>query len=636
VLKIAINFLISIRSKLLFAFLAMSLLVGAIGGYAYYGINYAGKVIADTYDRPLMAINFSRSASQTFARINVETLKFRQMRQDGESPSWDKIDGLIEDFRSDMVVVEERSISDKARIFIEQTSTASEVWFKDIKAPDYFTNPEKLMAFEKTVDQIFSNLDIIVELQANESFLSREEAEGWVDKIRFYSILAVVGALCLAMLLSIWMSLTILRPLKTAVSVAHKISGGQFDVAIPQGRQDETGLLLKSMTVMQQNIRNRINRETTAKSLAQGQLSAALANSQDAVLIANAQNEITVVNEQVKIMFPMLDSDKMLGDSLVKYFNYDGHPVSGLDSMADNGEIRFKDGRWARINASNMQEGGRLLIWTDITEAKQREKTLEVAKDAAEAAYHAKTMFLASMSHELRTPLNAIIAFSDLMTQEHFGEMGHPKYQEMSGVIYSSGEQLFKVIEDVLEFSGEDKNIQDNMAYKPVSLNGLIKGALDKIELAALQRGIEIIHDPGEADAFIAGHSGKLKSVFSNIIENAEKFNKDNGVIKISTVRLANDRVQIDIIDTGIGIGPNDIDRVMSPFVQVDDSYKRGYGGSGLGLSIAHRWVKFFGGSIKIFSKLHKGTCVRVILPAQSAKDLIKPFPISPDLETAA
>jgi len=584
-LKIAINFLISIRSKLLFAFLAMSLLVGAIGGYAYYGINHAGKVIVDTYDRPLMAINFSRSASQTFARINVETLKFQQSLNRGEMPSWDKIQDLIVDFKSDIEIVKQRSISDKAGIFIEQTLETSEVLFEDIKSPDYFSNPINEMEFEKTVDQIFENLDIIVELQANESFLSREDAEGWVEKIRLYSILAVIGALCLAMLLSIWMSLTILKPLNTAVNVAQKISSGHFDVVIPQGRKDETGLLLQSMTVMQQNIHNRITRETTAKSLD---------------------------------------------------FNYDGHPVSGLEHVADNGEVRFKDGRWARINASNMQEGGRLLIWTDITQAKLREKNLEEAKEAAEAADYAKTMFLASMSHELRTPLNAIIAFSDLMSKKQFGEMGHPKYHEMSEVIYTSGEQLFKVIEDVLDFASEGKALEGDMVNTAVSVNDLIQTGLDKIQIKAVKRGIDIIYTPQTSDSYIVGDAEKLNKVFSNIIENAEKFNKDKGFIKIGVDFQDDNTAKIDIIDTGIGIAAENIERIMAPFVQVDDSYSRPYGGSGLGLSIADRWIKLFGGEIKILSKPNKGTCVRIILPAQREKDLVKPFPVSTNLETAA
>jgi signal transduction histidine kinase len=95
-------------------------------------------------------------------------------------------------------------------------------------------------------------------------------------------------------------------------------------------------------------------------------------------------------------------------------------------------------------------------------------------------------------------------------------------------------------------------------------------------------------------------------------------------------------KAQIDIIDTGIGIAPQDISRIMSPFVQADDSYSRQYGGSGLGLSIAERWIKYFGGDIKIASKLNSGTCVRLTFSVQSTKDLIKPFKVETDIETAA
>ena len=206
----------------------------------------------------------------------------------------------------------------------------------------------------------------------------------------------------------------------------------------------------------------------------------------------------------------------------------------------------------------------------------------------------------------------------------------------MSEISYTSGEQLFTVIEDVLDFANEEKAVEGDTVNAPVSVNDLIQTGLDKIQIKAVKRGIDIIYTPQSSDSFIVGDAEKLNKVFSNIIENAEKFNKDRGFIKIGVDFHDDNTAKIDIIDTGIGIAAEDIERIMAPFVQVDDSYSRSYGGSGLGLSIADRWTKFFGGEIKIFSKPNKGTCVRIIIPAQREKDLVKPFPVSANLETAA
>ena len=266
-LRIAFNILVSIKSKLLFAFVIMGLIVGAVGLQAYKGVSHVGDEVKQTYDRPLMAINFSRSASQVFSRIDNTVLREAIRLNAGEEVNFITIKTLIDDFESDMDVVEERSISKDAEPFIKETRQLTDEWTAAALNIETLRDQARLEALQDKTDKIITNLDIIVELQANESFLSRERALETVDSIGRYNVYVAVGAMAVAILLAIWLSLTILRPLRTAVDVAQKVSSGNYDAVIPQGRLDETGYLLKSMTVMQNSIRNLVARERNEKTL---------------------------------------------------------------------------------------------------------------------------------------------------------------------------------------------------------------------------------------------------------------------------------------------------------------------------------------------------------------------------------
>ena len=351
--------------------------------------------------------------------------------------------------------------------------------------------------------------------------------------------------------------------------------------------------------------------------MAQGHLTAALANSKDAVLIANAQGVITVANEQIKTMFPLIDPQLIIGQPLVKFFNYDGHPVGmPVETFADMtgiNEMRFQDGRWTLINASDMLEGGRLFIWTDITELKLREVTMRQAKEKAEAANHAKTMFLASMSHELRTPLNAIIGFSDIMNKQTLGPISNEKYLELSGHIHSSGHYLLNMVEDVLVVSETASKTAENLQLKPTDMRSLIETELLRVTSVCKSRSIGVIWKKPVEPFITACDAAKISRVIRSVLSNAVRFNKDGGFIKAQLQMLDENLMALDISDTGIGIPQDDIERIMAPFVQVDNSHSRSYDGAGLGLSIARSYMELHGGKMKLASQPDKGTVVRLI-----------------------
>jgi two-component system cell cycle sensor histidine kinase PleC len=172
------------------------------------------------------------------------------------------------------------------------------------------------------------------------------------------------------------------------------------------------------------------------------------------VILIDASDRILIVNSQVHAFFPRLAHLFQPGKSF--YDAMHEAQARGLTEMftdydttrgiSDRAQYpapprahRLNDGRWLKISRSKAQGGGSVVIWSDITELKEREDTLRIAKAQAEKASQAKTNFLANISHELRTPLNAIIGFSELLAHETFGPLGHPQYRTHADDIRLSG-----------------------------------------------------------------------------------------------------------------------------------------------------------------------------------------------------
>lgn len=305
--------------------------------------------------------------------------------------------------------------------------------------------------------------------------------------------------------------------------------------------------------------------------------------------------------------------------------------------------LRRKDGNiiYVREKAEPFSTGGStteyLGVMQDITEQKMAERALKAvnenlenkvlhrtselqkAKDAAVKSNEAKTLFLASMSHELKTPLNAIIGFSDLMVTQSLGPLGNEEYIDLSKHILESGDNLSRMIDDVLVVAGTQVENRDTIEFEPLGLTGLIDTSVDKIRADCKNRNIGIIWTGAKQYIELNCNKQRLSRVFDAILSNAVRFNKNNGFIKITVSETSNKSktggVFIDIADTGIGISENDLKQIMMPFVQVDNSYTRAYDGTGLGLALAKKWTELHGGKISIISRLNRGTAVRIFLP---------------------
>jgi signal transduction histidine kinase len=234
---------------------------------------------------------------------------------------------------------------------------------------------------------------------------------------------------------------------------------------------------------------------------------------------------------------------------------------------------------------------------------------------ALEQASAAKSQFLANMSHELRTPLNAIIGFSDVLEQRLFGDLNE-RQAEYTHDIASSGRHLLDLVNEILDLS---KIEAGRMELEPseFSVSETIRGAIGFVRERAAAHRITLATDlPADLGTVVADER-KVRQVLLNLLSNAVKFTPDGGTVGVRAQRRDGD-VEVAVRDTGIGIAPEDQAKVFDEFQQVGTATDRSREGTGLGLTLAKRFVELHGGRIWVESEIGKGTTFTFAIPAEA------------------
>ncbi len=300
--------------------------------------------------------------------------------------------------------------------------------------------------------------------------------------------------------------------------------------------------------------------------------------------------------------------------------------ISGFESQVyrKNGSII-----WISENARAVKDQNGQIIYfegtvEDITESKQAAEALKQAKEEAVAANRAKSTFLANMSHELRTPLNAIIGYSEILAEEAEDSDYSDIVPDLER-IRTAGRNLLALINDILDISKIEAGRMD-LYLENIQIPLLIESVVTTAQPLVDQNrnSLQIEYAPDAPTAMYADVT-KVRQVLLNLLSNAAKFTSEGHItLKVSSASTRREdgldlatSVRFQVIDTGIGISPEQQKQLFQPFTQGDASTTRRYGGTGLGLTISQRFCEMMQGYITVESQLDQGSTFSVYLPLQ-------------------
>jgi adenylate cyclase len=423
--------------------------------------------------------------------------------------------------------------------------------------------------------------------------------------------------------------------------------GGQRDIAIPTAGSDEIAEMARAVEVFRENAialdqllaereqaavqLERIVEDRTAELHRRGsELRVTLDNMTHAVVMFDSHLQLTAWNRQFSALLDLpesyLNGKPQFTDFvrlLAERGEYDAVDVESevqrLTASVNEHLVYERtrpDGKVVEVRLNPLPGGGTVIIYSDVTERKHYEETLTSARDQAEAMSRTKSSFLANMSHELRTPLNAIIGLTEMMAT-NTQRFGTEKAAEPLRRVLRAGKHLLDLINQVLDLSKIEAGKLD-LNLETVRVPSLIDEVVGTARGLAEQNKNRLIVECLPDIAPIVVDPLRLRQILLNLLSNACKFTKNGEIsLRVNAVSI-DDRDWLDfaVADTGIGMTPEQVEKLFEDFVQGDQTTARKYGGTGLGLAITRKLCRMMGGDTLVTSEIGKGSTFLARLPA--------------------
>jgi signal transduction histidine kinase len=219
------------------------------------------------------------------------------------------------------------------------------------------------------------------------------------------------------------------------------------------------------------------------------------------------------------------------------------------------------------------------------------------------------------LSHELRSPLNAVIGFSEIIAEPELGKIPVAKYAEYAREIRDSSRHLLSIIDDLLDIARiESSSIE--ITQESICAEAMFDTVTRSLAPLAEKRGVTLACQQSNVQTMLLADPRLVRQILTNLVTNAIKFTPSGGEVTIGSDLVHNGSVVLWVRDTGIGIAPENVEKIFEPFTQIEGALNRSFEGVGLGLSIAMHLARAHGGDLTVESELGKGTTVRFTVPS--------------------
>jgi len=441
--------------------------------------------------------------------------------------------------------------------------------------------------------------------------ISMQKRWTFFRQMMLYSVCLILFSLALTCGAVYWILRRLLRPLETLVCFTNMVGDGDLRHRAPVNGSDEIGQLAAAFNKMVE----RLGQTTVSKDYVDN----VLRSMGEALIVTDQAGRIQRVNPRTEELLGYAETELIGRPALSLVAEGESPPATASIERT----CRARDGHLIPVllSCAGLRGGGGAAegsVWLaqDMSELKRTERELERARDAAQQANRAKSVFLANMSHELRTPLNAIIGYSQMLREDCIGPEQHEVHVDLEKIEHS-GHLLLGIINDILDLSKIEAG-RETVKMQTFDVADVLRDVAITLQPLARQQGNVLEIDCPEDARVVCADIPKFRQSVLNLVNNALKFT-ERGRVSVAVKKVRDEKgewTEVQVSDTGIGIGRKHLGKLFQPFSQVDGSATRKYNGTGLGLAISKKFCQMMGGDITVESELGRGSRFSIRVPA--------------------